>query len=61
MKQTDSLPYQTIKQTAETQRLQAAMQAASHNAANDAQSKLKRIQHLERKVIENTDLSRNHS
>jgi polyhydroxyalkanoate synthesis regulator phasin len=36
---------------AENQRLQAAMQAATIVASKDAQSKDKRIHHLERKVI----------
>lgn len=41
---------QISKQKAETQRVQANMQAAALDAANDAQSKDKRIHHLERKV-----------
>ena len=41
---------QISKQKAENQRLQADMQAAALEAANNAQSKDKRIHHLERKV-----------
>lgn len=41
---------QVSKQKAENQRLQADMQVAALEAANDAQSKDKRIHHLERKV-----------
>jgi len=39
------------KQSAENQRLQAAMQAATIDASKNDQLKDKRIQHLERKVI----------
>lgn len=41
---------QMAKKNEETQRLQAALQAATRDASKDAQSKDKRIQHLERKV-----------
>lgn len=47
---------QIAKHETENRRLHAAMQAAVLDASRDAQSKDKRIQHLERKVTNTTHI-----
>lgn len=56
MSETNYVPKQIAKHETENRRLHAAMQAAALGASRDAQSKDKRIQHLERKVINSTHI-----
>jgi hypothetical protein len=54
MCETNYVPKQIAKHETDNRRLHAAMQAAALDASKDAQLKDKRIQHLERKVIDTT-------
>lgn len=56
MAETNKVSKQVAKHETENRRLHAAMQAAALDASRDAQSKDKRIQHLERKVINTTHM-----
>jgi hypothetical protein len=54
--ETYNVSKQIAKHETENRRLHAAMQAAALDASRDAQSKAKRIQHLERKVVNTTHI-----